>query len=278
MTRSCATLAAIRHRPSVPSDLPRARHPARRPAPAAPTAVSGLPSSSCSVRRPSSAVRASPTRARPGRPSRPCRPSQSPACPAAVVMPVHTTATTRPHRAPHPTRRIPAISWVDGVLGGDRIGQDRRVQRPPPPPLQHPGLHDHRLHRVADPVRAVRRRQPAPPVHQRRRSKPPMIEREPARRLPPQITAGRLGRLRVGVIIQHLQHHHRRHHTRRADGRPFPDGNRSAKSSSLNSSPAVRGQEREHAPRRHQMPHQCLRRPATAGPSALCPAYKNHPR
>ena len=110
----------------------------------------------------------------------------------------------------------------DRVLRRHRIRQDRRVHRTATPALQHPRLPDHLRDRLADPVRAIRLRQPPPPVHQSGGIKPAMIQREPARRLPPQITPGRLRRLGVGVIMQHLQHHHRRDHARRHRRPPRP--------------------------------------------------------
>ncbi len=39
----------------------------------------------------------------------------------------------------------------DGVLGGDRVGQDGGVQHPPAPTLEHPGLLHHLADRVKDP-------------------------------------------------------------------------------------------------------------------------------
>ena len=86
-----------------------------------------------------------------------------------------------------------------------------------------------------------------------------MIQREPTRRLPPQVTASGLSGLRIGVIVQHLQHHHRRHHTRR-DRRPSPARGEQVREILIGEQlTTVGGQEREHTPRRHQVPHQCLR-------------------
>ena len=100
----------------------------------------------------------------------------------------------------------------------------------------------------------ARLRQAPPPVHQLRGIKPPMVQREPARRLPPQVAAGRLRGLRTGVIAQHLQHHHRGHHTRR-DRRPaLPRREQVREVLITEQFLAVRGQEREHASRRHRCP------------------------
>ncbi len=64
-----------------------------------------------------------------------------------------------------------------------------------------------------------------------------MIQREPARRLPPQITPGRLSSLRVGTVVRTCSTITDAITLAGTDGRPRPDGNKSAKSSSVNNSP-----------------------------------------
>ena len=111
-----------------------------------------------------------------------------------------------------------------------------------------------------------------------------MIQREPARRLPPQVTPGGLSRLGVGVVVQHLQHHHRGHHARR-DRRPAPPRREQVREILITEQlTAVRGQEREHAPRRDQMPDQRPRiqqlpiRPLFALHETIIPDDRTHCR
>ena len=100
---------------------------------------------------------------------------------------------------------------------GDRGDQLVMVSWSPPHPpgssnpphdaaaLQHPGLRDHPAHRVADPVRAIRARQPPPPVHQRHGSKPD----DPATRTPPSTAVTPPPPPpRRRIVMQHLQHQH----------------------------------------------------------------------
>ena len=158
------------------------------------------------------------------------------------------------HHPGHPADRGNQLG--DGVLGRHRIRQDRGVHRPAAPALQHPGLRDYPRDRLIDPVRALRARQPPPPVHQSGGIEARVIQREPARRLPPQVTPGRLGRLGVGIVMQHLQDHDRGHHARR-DRRPALPRREQVREILITEQVLpVRGQEREHAPRRHQTPDQ----------------------
>ena len=53
------------------------------------------------------------------------------------------------HEPTHPTDRRDQLG--DGVLGGDRVLQDRGVQHPPTPSLQDPGLLHHLADRLEDP-------------------------------------------------------------------------------------------------------------------------------
>jgi hypothetical protein len=68
------------------------------------------------------------------------------------------------HLAGHPADRRDQLG--DGVLGGDRIGHDGGVHHPPPPAGKDPGLLDHLLDRVVDPMRPLGPGQPLPPVGQ----------------------------------------------------------------------------------------------------------------
>ncbi len=77
----------------------------------------------------------------------------------------------------------------DGVLGGHRVIEDGGVQCPPVLSLQHAGgLHD-LAHRLEDPVRASRAGQTTAEVGQQRRIERHIVQAEPARGLPPQVTA-----------------------------------------------------------------------------------------
>ena len=135
--------------------------------------------------------------------------------PGVVVPGAHRRDLLRRagHLPGHPADRRDQLG--DGVLGGHRIGQDRRVHRPAAPPLEHPGLLDHRPDRVVDPVRPRRLRDPLAPVHQRGRVEPRIIQRRADRRLPPHVEPDRLGGLPVRIVMQRLQGHHRGHLGRR---------------------------------------------------------------
>ena len=207
ITRSSATFRAIRHRPSVPS-LPSAGStscPATRASNA--TAEAACPSSSPSSSTASSAF-ASFTRAETSAVLRlRDHPSRSAASPAASSR----ARCTAPRSAPaapgttRATRRTAAISWVMvswvATASARIVESTARRRRPFSTPVSAITARD----RLVDPVRTLRARQPPPPVHQRGGIEARVIQREPARRLPPQVTAGRLGRLRVGVVMQHLQ-------------------------------------------------------------------------
>jgi hypothetical protein len=147
----------------------------------------------------------------------------------------------------------------DGVLGGDRVGQDRGVHRPLAAPTQDPGLGDNRAHRVVDPMRTLRTGQALAPVHQRARVEPAVVQRHPGRDLPPQVTPGRLSRLPVRQVMQSLQHQNRGHHRRRDRGPPLARGKQILELPIGKHLLAVLGQEREHAPRRNQMTDQSRR-------------------
>ena len=79
-----------------------------------------------------------------------------------------------------------------GVLGGHRVIEDGGIQCPPGLARQHRGLRDHRSDRLEDPVRAIRGRQPAPPIGQGGGVKCRCGDRQPARGFPPQIEGDRV--------------------------------------------------------------------------------------
>jgi hypothetical protein len=58
--------------------------------------------------------------------------------------------------------------------------------------------------------------------------------------------------------MEHLQHHHRRHHTRRNRRPALPRQEQVREIPIAEQFLAMRRQEREHAPRRHQVPNQRL--------------------
>jgi hypothetical protein len=143
-----------------------------------------------------------------------------------------------------------------GVLSGDRIIEHHRVQRPPRLPAQHPGLVNHRPDRVEDPVRPIRASQPTPPIRQRGRMEPLMIQRQPTRHLPPQITPHRLHRITIRQVVQRLQHQHRRRHVGRQARPPGRTREQILEQRRRKHLPAMLGQERENRTRRHQMTDQ----------------------
>jgi hypothetical protein len=106
----------------------------------------------------------------------------------------------------------------DRVLGGHRAIQQGRVQRPPLTAGQHPGLGDHRPHRLKDPLGTVGGAQPAPPQGQHRRMEALIGQRKPRRHLPGNVAGQLLCRLAVRQPLQGLQHHHGRDHIGRDRG------------------------------------------------------------
>ena len=158
----------------------------------------------------------------------------------------------RPGNLPgHPPDRRDQLG--NGVLGGHRVIKDRGIHRPAPPPGQHPGRLDHLPDRVVDPMRALGLGDPPPPVHQARRVEPLIEQRQPARHLPPQITAHRLGALPIRQPVQRLQRQNRRHPGRR-QRRTTNRGEQIRVGLVGEHLTTVRGQEREHAARRDQVP------------------------
>ena len=102
----------------------------------------------------------------------------------------------------------------DGVLGRHRVIDRHRVQHPPL--RQRPRRARRVEHRVEDPPRPPRGRQPGPHPHQHRVAEPtPVDVGDPARGPPAQIELERGHRLTIRQPEPTLQHHHRRHHPRR---------------------------------------------------------------
>jgi hypothetical protein len=66
------------------------------------------------------------------------------------------------------------------VLGGDRVVQQRGVQRPPLPPSQDPSLSDHHPDRLEDPLGPVGGPKPAAPQGQHRGVKALIGQAQPA--------------------------------------------------------------------------------------------------
>jgi hypothetical protein len=97
------------------------------------------------------------------------------------------------------------------VLGGDRVVQQRGVQRPAVPPSQDPSLGGHRPHRLKDPLRPVRGPKPAAPQGQHRGMKALVGQGQPTGHLPRDVLAKLRGRLPVRPPRQRLQHHDRGH-------------------------------------------------------------------
>jgi hypothetical protein len=145
-----------------------------------------------------------------------------------------------------------------GVLAGDRVIQDRRIQRPPGLARHRPALADDLADHLEDPLRAGRGRQAAPPIGQRRRVEPGVGDRQPARSLPAQIERERLDRFAVGEAVQGLQHQHRRDHLR-WHARAAAAGREQIGEQLRREQPGpVGGQEPEHAARGDQMPRDRL--------------------
>jgi hypothetical protein len=97
------------------------------------------------------------------------------------------------------------------VLGGDRVVQQRGVQRPPLPPSQDPSLSDHHPDRLEDPLGPVGGSKPAAPQGQHRGMKALIGQAQPAGDLPGDVLAQLRGRLPIRQSLQRLQHHDRGH-------------------------------------------------------------------
>ena len=142
----------------------------------------------------------------------------------------------------------------DGVLGRNRVIEDRRVHAPLPPPGQDPGLRDHLRDRVKHPVRAAGGGDPLTPVHQRGRVKAQLQQRPAARHFPPQVELQRIRGLGIGQVKQFLEHQHRPHQVRRQRRAARPRREQVSGETIREQLTAVLSQEPEHAARRHQVP------------------------
>ena len=171
------------------------------------------------------------------------------------------------------TRRTAAISWVTVswvATASSRTTESnaRRVL-----PLSTPVCAITCPDRVEDPLRTVRGAQPVAPHRQRRRVEPSWSIGSPQatfHRRSQRSACHRLAcRSRSCSVCSTSTEAITSPGT---DGRPRPDGNRSANNPSGNTSPPMLGQERVHTARRHQMPHQRRRVQQLAGPHQIYPA------
>jgi hypothetical protein len=111
----------------------------------------------------------------------------------------------------------------DGVLGGDRVLQGRRVQHPLDPDQPH--LAGQVAGHPEDPIRVGRGPQPSPEVDQHRMRKrgrllPSHRVSHPGRIPPAHVEGEPVGRLPIRQALQPLQHHH--HGQDRRRHRPAP--------------------------------------------------------
>ena len=149
----------------------------------------------------------------------------------------------------------------DRVLGGHRVVEHRRIHAPLAPPAQDPRLGDHLRDRVEHPVRPVRGGDPPAPVDQRGRVEAHLQQRPAAGHLPPDVILQRVRGLRVGQVIQLLEHQHA---PDQAGRQRWPAGRRGEQVGDEligEQLRAVRGQEREHAARLDQVPGHIARVP-----------------
>ncbi len=136
------------------------------------------------------------------------------------------------------TRRTAAISWVTVSW----VATASSKHRPSPTPAGSCPSAPRSAAitaRTASKIRSGRSeaRSRLPPHRQRRRVEPLMVDRQPARHLPPQIAAHRLHRLPVREVLQRLQHQHRGDHLGRHRRPAAARTNRSANIPSGNTSP-----------------------------------------
>jgi hypothetical protein len=135
-----------------------------------------------------------------------------------VVVGGQLDLTGHSHQPADPADRRDQLG--DGVLGGDRTGQDGGVQHPPAASGEHPGLLHDLTDRLEDPPGPRRRADAVAPVHQHRGMQPHVVQPQPAGDLPGDIAPQRADRLPVRQALQGLQHHHRGDHLGRH--RPMP--------------------------------------------------------
>jgi hypothetical protein len=205
MTRSAATLRAMRQLPSTsPGSTSWPATRASRPTASAcwPSNCSSLTVASTTVASPTSALTSW---------SRASASSHTGRLARVMIV-------VRGAKDQHGGGRVKPTHPADGpnqlghrVLGGDRVVQQRGIQRPPVPPSQDPGPGDHRPHRLQDPLRPVRGPKPAAPQGQHRGMKALVGQGQPASDLPSDVLPKLRGRLPVRQPLQRLQHHDRGH-------------------------------------------------------------------
>ena len=105
-----------------------------------------------------------------------------------------------------------------GVLAGDRIIKDRRIDRATPLSGQHTRLGDDFGHRIENAVRTFAGRETTAPIRQHRGMETCLGHREPTCGFPAQIKRDRVRGLPVREVMDRLQHHHRRDHIGRNRG------------------------------------------------------------
>jgi hypothetical protein len=127
------------------------------------------------------------------------------AWPVMVMRPKLYLARLRDEPS-HPANRRDQLG--DGVLGGDRIGQDGGVQHPPTPTPPRPGGLHHLADGVKDPPWPGRAADAVAPGHQHGGVEALVVQPQPAGDLPGDVAPQRVDGLPVAQALQGLQHHH----------------------------------------------------------------------
>ena len=127
-----------------------------------------------------------------------------------VVMSRHLHRGGFGDQSPDPADRRDQLGH--GVLGGDRVIEQRRVQRPaascPPTPRSRRSPRGPRRRSA----RGARLTQPGPPIGEHRVVDALVIERQTRRHLPADVVRNAAGRVTIRQALQGLQHHHRGDH------------------------------------------------------------------
>ena len=97
----------------------------------------------------------------------------------------------------------------DGVLGGDRVVEDRRVERPAVLLGQHAGGLYYSPHGLEDPVGRLGVAKAASPIGEVREIEARVVEGEPTGDLPVDAGPQRSDGVPVGETFEGLEHHHR---------------------------------------------------------------------
>ena len=127
-----------------------------------------------------------------------------------------------------------AISWVTVSWVATASSKHRGVQRPAGLALEDPGLVDHRPHRVEDPFRRFTGPQLVAPQREHRRVEPGIVERPARRHLPRDVHPQLVERVPVREPFNDCSTITVAITSAGTDGRPRPDGNRSANKPSGN--------------------------------------------